>query len=190
MQSDCRLKIYRLWFIYCPIPRPIPIQCVQIENQWKFVSVRCKHFQTLSSNTVHFGVGISLGLGGRVGQCKRPWLRLIALPKTNGFLVLLFPSRNYRDVSGTRVTTLRTMRRKLPACVRRDRSALTGEPQRSVSPALPPSQSHLFCRLSLFNLWWKGASFRGKWCSHTKAWKYAFTLRRELSLVKASALRA
>ena len=48
-----------------------------------------------------------------------------------------------------RVTTLQTMRRKLPACVRRDRSARTVEPQRSVSHVLPRSLIHLFCRLSL-----------------------------------------
>ena len=63
--------------------------------------------------------------------------------------LFVFPSRNYRDVSGMRVTTLQTMRRKPPAYVRRDRSARTGEPQRSVSCALPRSLIHSFCRLPL-----------------------------------------
>ena len=104
--------------------------------------------------------------------------------------LFVFPSRNYRDVSGMRVTTLQTMRRKPPACVRRDRSARTGEPQRSVSCALPRSLIHSFCRLSLLISDEKGASFWGKWCSHTKAWKCAFMLRKERSSCKASALRA
>ena len=82
------------------------------------------------------------------------------------------------------------MRPKRPACVRRDRSARTGEPQRSVSRTLPRSLIHSFCRLSPLISDEKGASFRGKWCSHTKAWKCAYMLRKGRSSVKASALRA